>query len=100
MAEFSVVTPEQPKHITPVDKTILCMMPQADSDPTACLNDFLMTNKREQQGNTFWFPTPENPGKIENHNAIQTRILKKLYEMKEKEKLNPKNDTKSPKQIF
>ena len=45
--------------------------------------------KPEQQDNTFWFPTTENPGKPEDHIPIQTRILKKLNELEDKEKLNP-----------
>ena len=61
IAEISVVTPEQSKHIKPVDMAILSMIPQGDPDLTAYLNELLRTNKPEQQDNTFWFPTPENP---------------------------------------
>ena len=35
IAEFSVVFPEQPKHIKPVDMAILSMIPQGDPDLTA-----------------------------------------------------------------
>ena len=45
IAEFSVVTPEQSKHIKPVDMAILSMIPQGDTDLTAYLNDLLRTNK-------------------------------------------------------
>ena len=89
IAEFSVVTPEQSKHIKPVDMAILSMIPQDDPDMTAYLNELLRTNKSEKQDNTFWFPTPENPGKPEEHTPIQARILKELNELKEREKLNP-----------
>ena len=95
IAEFSVVTPEQSKHIKPVDKAILSMIPQDGPDLTAYLNELLRTNKPEQQDNTFWFPTPENPGKPEDHTPIQTRILNELNELKDKEKLNPQESTKS-----
>ena len=44
---------------------------------------------------TFWFPTPENPGKPEDHTPIQTRIFKELNELKDKEKLNPQESAKS-----
>ena len=94
-AEFSVVTPEQSKHIKPVDMAILSMIPQGDPDLTANLNELLRTSKPEQQDNTFWFPTPENPGKPEDHTPIQTRILKELNELKDKEKLNPQEGTES-----
>ena len=95
IAEFSVVTPEQSKHIKPVDMAILSMIPQDDPDMTAYLNELLRTNKSEQQDNTFWFPTPENPGKPEEHTPIQAKILKELNELKEREKLNPQERTES-----
>ena len=93
--EFSVVTPEQSKHIKPVDMAILSMIPQDDPDLTAYLNELLRTSKPEQQDNTFWFPTPENPGKPEDHTPIQTRNLKELNELKDKEKLNPQESTEA-----
>ena len=95
IAEFSVVTPEQSKHIKPVDMAILSMIPQGDTDLTAYLNELLKTNKPEHQDNTFWFPTPENPGKPEDHTPIQTRILKELNELKDREKLNSQESTES-----
>ena len=95
IAEISVVTPEQSKHIKPVDMAILSMIPQDDPDMTAYLNELLRTNKSEQQDNTFWFPTPENPGKPEEHTPIQARILKELNELKERERLNPQESTET-----
>ena len=95
IAEFSVVTPEQSKHIKPVDVANLSMIPQDDPDLTAYLNELLRPNKPEQQDNTFWFPKPETPGKPEDHTPIQTRILKELNELKDKEKLNPQKSTES-----
>ena len=89
IAKFSAVTPEQSKHIKPVEMAILSMIPQGDPDLTAYLNELLRTIEPEQQDNTFWFPTPENPGKPEDHTPIQTRILKDFNELKYKEKLNP-----------
>ena len=88
-----MVTPEQSKHIKPVDMAILSMIPKGDSDLTAYLNELLRTNKPEQQNNTFWFPTPENPGKPEDHTPIKTRNLKELNELKNKEKLNEQEGT-------
>ena len=85
IAESSVVTPEQSKHIKPVDMSILSMIPQGDPDLTAYLNELLRTNKPEQPENMFWFPTPDIPGKPEDHTPIQTRILKELNELKDKE---------------
>ena len=95
IAEFSVVTPQQSKHIKPVDMAILSMIPEDDPDLTAYINELLRTSKPEQQDNTFWFPTPENPGKPEDHTPIQTRTLNELNELKDKEKLNPQASTES-----
>ena len=100
IAELSVVTPEQSKHIKPVDMAILRMIPLGDPDLTAYLNKLLRTNKLEQQDNTFWFPTPENHGKPEDHTPKQTRILKELKELKNKEKLNTQESTESRKKIL
>ena len=90
-----MVTPEQSKHIKPVDMAILSMIPQGDPDLTANLNELLRNKKPEQQDNTFWFPTPENPGKLEDHTPIQKRTLNELNELKDMEKLNPQESTKT-----
>ena len=100
IAEISVVTLEQSKHIKPVDMAILSMILQGAPDLTAYLNELLRTNKSEQQNNTFWFPTPESPGKPEDHTPIQTRTLKELNELKDKEKLNPQESTESRNKFF
>ena len=91
IAEFSVVTPEQSKFIRPVDTAILSMIPECDPDLTTYLSELLRTNKSEQQSNTFWFPTPRNLGKTEDHNPMQTRFLKELREQQQKEELTPKD---------
>ena len=92
IAEFSVVTPEQSKFIKPVDMAILSMIPEGDPDLITYLTELLRMNQQDQQTNTFWFPTPENPGNTEDHTPIQTRILKELCDLQLKEKLNPKDD--------
>ena len=95
IAEFSVVTPEQSKFIKPVDMAILSMIPEGDPNLITYLTELLRRNKPNQQTNTFWFSTPENPGNTEEHTPIQTRILKELRELQLKEKLNPKDDIES-----
>ena len=92
IAKFSVVTPEQSKFIKPVDTAILSMIPEGDPNLVTYLTELLRTNKPEQQNNTFWFPTPENPGNTADHTPIQTRILTELCELQRREKLNAKDD--------
>ena len=95
IAEFSVVTLEQPKFIKPVDTAILSMIPEDDPDMVTYLTEQHRTKKPDQQNNTFWFPTPANPGSAEDHTPIQTRILTELRELQRREKLNPKDDIES-----
>ena len=71
------------------------MIRKGDPDLITYLTELLRTNEPEQQNNTFWFPTPKNPGNTDDHTPIQTRILKKLRELQRKEKLNPKDDLES-----
>ena len=95
IAEFSVVTPEQSKFIKHVDMAVLSMISEGDPDLVTYLTELLRTNKSDQKNNTFWFPTPENPGNTEDHTPIQTRILTELRELQRGEKPNPKDDIES-----
>ena len=91
IAEFYVVTPEQTKHIKPVDTAILSRIPQGDPDLSAYLKAILRTDKHGQSNSTFWFPTSENPGKLEDHTPIETRILKEIIELKDEEQRKTKS---------
>ena len=68
------------------------MIPESNPDLITYLTERLRTKKPDHQNNTFWFPTTETPGNTEDHTRIQTRILKELRELQQKEKLNPKDD--------
>ena len=57
------------------------MIPEGDPYLINYLTELLRTNKQDRQANTFWFPTPENPGNTEEHTPIQTRLLKELREL-------------------
>ena len=74
---------------------ILNMIPQGDPDLPAYLKELLRTNRHEQQNNTFRSPTPENPGKSEDHTPIKRRIFKEITELKDTEKVNPQESTQS-----
>ena len=79
---------------------ILSIILKDDPDLAAYLNELLRTSNPEQQDNTFWFPTPEKPGKPEDHTPIQTRTLKELEKLKDKEKINPKESIESRKKFL
>ena len=100
IAEISVAAPEQSMSTKPVDMAILSMIPQSDPDQTAYLNELRRKKKPELQNNTFLFLTPENPANFEDHTPIQTRTIKELIELKEKEKPNPQECTESRAKFF
>ena len=99
-ADFSVVIPEQSKLIKPDHMAFLSMIPESDPKLNTSLSKLLRTNKTEQQNKTFWFPTPKASGNTEDHSPIQTRILKELHDLNEKEKLTPKNKVESRKKFL
>ena len=78
-----------------MDTAIFSRIPEGDPDLVTCLTELLRTNKTDQQNNTSWFPTAENPGNTEDHTPIQTRIVTQLRELQRKEKLNSKDDIES-----
>ena len=58
-------------------------------------NEVMKSSENEQSGENFWFPTPDNPGKEEEHTPIQRRILKEIPELIKKEELEPTKDQES-----
>ena len=75
------------------------MVPQGDPDLTAYVNKLLRRDKPEQQHNIFLFSKPGEPGKSEVDTSIQAPNHKELFELKQEEKLNPRESTESQKQI-
>ena len=71
---------------------VLSMILKEDFDLTTYFNELLKKNKAQCQKSTFWFQTPDNPGKTENDTPIETRLLRKLLKRKETEKLNAQGD--------
>ena len=91
MADFKVLTPEQIKHIKPVDPSILTFMMHEHTEEThGYLNELLKVDSPNNDKETYWFPTPEEPGDISTHTTIQQRIYKELLGIKELEQLDPK----------
>ena len=93
IANFSIMTPEQTKHIKPVSPTSMRhLLNNNHDDAIHFINSLLKTSKTDQVNETYWFPTPQNPGIEQEHTPIQTRILNELRELEHLEHLNPQQD--------
>ena len=60
----------------------------------------MKTSKTDEVTETYWFPTPQNPGNEREHTPIQTRNLNELRELEQLEQLNPLEDTNSRDQFL
>ena len=95
------MTPEQTKHIRPVNPTsVRHFLNNNHDDDIQYINSFLKTTKTDEVKETYWFPTPQNPGSEREHTPIQTRSLNELRELEQLEQLNPREDTDSRNQVL
>ena len=79
MANFSILTPEQTKHIRSVNPTpVRHFLNNNHDDAIPYINRLLKTSKTDEVNETYWFPTSEKPGNEKEHTPIQTRILNEL----------------------
>ena len=100
-ANFSILTPEQTKHIRPVNPTsVRHLLNNSHDDAIHYINSLLKTSKDNEVNETYWFPTPQNPGNEKEHTPIQTHILNELRELEQLEKLNPLENTNSRNQFL
>ena len=60
----------------------------------------MKSTNNEQNDETLWFPTPENPGNEDEHTPKQRRILKEIRELIKKEQLDPTKDPESRKEFL
>ena len=101
MANFAKFTPEQLKHIRPVNPTsVRHLLNNNHDDAIRYINSLLKTSKTNDVNETYWFPTPQSPGNEKEHTTIQTRILNELRELEQLEQLNPLEDTNSRNQFL
>ena len=101
IANFSILTPEQTKHIQPVNPTsVRHLLNNSHDNAIHYINSLLKTSKKDEVNETYWFPTPQNPGNEKEHTPIQTRILNELREPEQLEKLNPLQNTNSRNQFL
>ena len=94
IAELQILKPEETKLIRPVDIAALNLLTEHD-DVVTYINALMQVDKPEDIEEKFWFPTPDNPGNEQEHTTIQKRILKKLRELAELEKLDPTENAES-----
>ena len=101
IANFSILTPEQTKHIQPVNHIAVRHFLKNNHDDTIhYINSLMKTSKTDEVNDTYWFPTPQTPGNEKRHTPIQTFILNELRELKQVEQLNPLEDTNSRDQFL
>ena len=94
IAKFSILTPEQTKNILPVNpSSVRHLLNNSHDHSIHYINSLLKTSKNDEVNETYWFPTPQNPGNEKEHTPIQTHILKELRELEQLEKLNPLEKT-------
>ena len=96
IANFSVMTPEQMKHVRPIDPVSTWhLLNENEEDAIYYISSLLKANRNNDQYEQYWFPTPENPGDEESHTPIQKGILRELRNLQEAEKLNPQDNEES-----
>ena len=96
---FSILTPEQTKHIRPVTHiSVRHFFHKNHDDAFYYIKTLRKTSKTDEVSETYWFATPQNPGKEGEHTPIQTR--KELQELENLELLNPQNNINSQSQIL
>ena len=101
IANFSILTPEQTKHIRPVNpNSVRHLLNKSHDDAIHYIKSLLKTSKDDKNHETYWFPTPQNPGNEKEHTPIRKRILNELRELKQLEKLNPLENTNSRNQFL
>ena len=95
LADFKILTPEQIKHVQPVDPALLSFMIQHEETTEVYINELLKVPQPNPEQETYWFPTPEEPGDPTTYTPIQQRIYNELLELKQLKKLNPHDNETS-----
>ena len=79
VAEFKIMSPEEPKELKPLNTAALKVLPEDDSeDAITYINALLQTSDKPSNNRKFWFPTPDNPVDTSTHTPIQSRTLREI----------------------
>ena len=62
LADLKIMNAEQIKHIQPVDPALLSLMIQHEESTDVYINELLKVPQNNSEQETYWFPTPEEPG--------------------------------------
>ena len=100
LADFKVPTPEQIKHMQPVNPVMLSFMIKHEDTTEIYINELLKVPPQKPEQESYWFPTPEDPGDPTTYTSIQQRIYTELLELKQLEKLNPQDSEASKKSFL
>ena len=96
IANFSVMTPEQMKHVRPIDPVSTWhLLNENEEDAIHYISSLLKANRIKDRYEKNWFPTPENTGDEASHTSIQKRILRNLRNLQDAESLNPQKTEES-----
>ena len=72
-------------------------MIQHEETTEVYINELLKVPQPNSEQESYWFPTPDDPGDPATYTPIQQRIYNELLELKELEKLNPHDNETSRK---
>ena len=82
VANFTVLTPEQMKHVKPLDPVTTWHLLQAYPENVGYYaSSLIKSTKPEDDKENYWFPTPKDPGDPQHHTPIQKRILSELINL-------------------
>ena len=90
------MTPEQMKHVKPVDPVSTRHFLQNDQEHAPhYVSSLTKTDKNPQKSEKYRFPTPEISGNPDEHTPIQKRILSELQALQDLENLDRSKDEES-----
>ena len=93
LTDFKIVTPEEIKHIQPVDPTMI----QHEDTNEIYINELLKVTSQNPNKCPIGFPTPDESGDPTTYTPIQQPICDELLELKKPEKFIPQNNERSRK---
>ena len=90
LANFSILSPEQIKHIHPLNpNSVKHLLNNNHDDAVFYIKSLLKTSNTDEVNEIYWFPMPQNPGNGMKHTPIRTRILNELGDLEQIKQLNP-----------